>query len=212
MSDLRHLIENDPDFTLAHLGRRVAYSFLAEGRNYGLGSPIEKVKKIPGSCQERIWSAEAEVAELQDMTPEDIERACSKSNQEVMDNWLERTAQMRNADVKMQAMIDKVKAWDAPEILQPGLKRVMLERLTQRLQGPVPEPPKTWLPGDWHAMMLGYAMKDVERAKDRKRLAEEEIAQRNAFVAALFEEFPLPGDDDDFEEALAKFPLPGSWL
>ncbi len=155
-------------------------------RNYWRDAPVEELVPDP-FYEEQLLKAEAHVREMEVADPV---QAYEKFYQESIKDQEKYRQQKQNEIAKYAAMRKQVQDWFAPPLLG-GLKELMLSQLN------VGQPDdadyschERMDPQVWYSGQIAYARNELKYAKKalRKHLAQ--VAEGNAFLAALKQEFP----------------------
>lgn len=161
-SDFTAPIESDPNDTLRAFALRACFAFLMEGRE---GEAVKRFRDHDPRLQDRVWAAQAEIAELEEMTPEQIENACNLEYQKALDYHLQMAADFAEKEARYLRMEKLVEEWNPPvELL--NLKSYMLEQI-EGSRPPESLPPRKELPGDWHENRLEWAKRDLKNSEAR---------------------------------------------
>jgi len=189
-------IEEDPNYTFEQYVWRCARAFgaLILMRDDDMGTKVPQEFEPSDWNAKELAKAQSKLAELEDMTLEQaavFARADFDSALKYYNETRDRNATKSAAYAKMRA---RVEAWEPPDPEHAGLKKFMLEQLTESMRFGLYEPdePKLKEASAWLVAALEAARRDVayhteEHGKELRRTYE-----RNRWVRLLRESVPQP--------------------
>jgi hypothetical protein len=185
---------NDEDVTFPAFAMECARAFgaLILMRDDPKGTPIpDEFQPNTSYYDESQAAAEARLAELRAMTPEDIVQANQEERADVLEQRARSTMERRDLRLRYEAMLAEVQAWEPPTEDHQGLKDFMAEQITSSIKfdcTPIsyPEMPASD-PAEWFEAQVAKCERDIAYAEERRAEEIERVAQRNGWVRALRE-------------------------
>jgi hypothetical protein len=122
-------------------------------RDDPLDAPIPQKFEASDYHVKELAAARSELARLKSMKPSDVVQAAASDYASEMNDWNKRQAERAKERLRYETMLEKAKAWVPPSPEHDGLKRFMVDQLTESidfdcgpgLSRPVEKAPAEWL-------------------------------------------------------------------
>ena len=111
---------------------RCAHAFIVDLRDSGMDSPIPD--EFPGDDSRRVKhleEAELELEKLLQMSPDEKLALVKRQTAESVESAKREIREAREKRVRIEAMMDRVRAWNPPSEDHNGLKKFMLSQLKE---------------------------------------------------------------------------------
>jgi hypothetical protein len=191
--------KNDLQSFALRCARGMTYTIHMRDMNFDIPP---RLRVFPASLPEELRAAEAEVAALEAMSPEEVSVAAEEDYRRIVAARAEAAAEDEKVRVRYAVMRLKVETWEVPEALA-SLKKFMLEQLDESQRHDCgmavwPEPTRI-SPQSWHFRALERARRNVAyllgRISDESQMCE----QSNAWITALYAALPTKAEEAEIE-------------
>lgn len=152
-------------------------------------SELPKLREESDYYAKRVAEAEARIAQLAKMTPEEATLAAQADSEKRLAEHERYAENRRQTRVRYEAMMEKVRAWQPPTPGHESMKKFMLSQLTESIEfdcagyAPYPHPIHTEA---WLQQEREKAHHDLEYAIKSRGEEQVRCANANAWIRALY--------------------------
>lgn len=154
-----------------------AFGALIELRDEPMDVPLPKAFGASSYHSKELQAAKERLEKLQSMTAAEAERACVKAHEKALRAHHEYEAEKRAQKARYEAMLAKAKEWKPPTKDHDGLKKFMVEQLSESISFDCnhssPEPKRVnwsiWLADEIRGAERNVKYHTEHQAKDEER-------------------------------------------
>ena len=152
------------------------------------GNALPKLSVASDYHAVALAEAERRMTELEALTPEQVQERSQAAFAEAVQRHLERVREQGLEQARYAKMLDAVERWTPPTPEHQGLKDFMREQLCGSITFDHYkwEPPKAESGADWIAKERESASRDMTYHREEGRKEAARVAERNAWITALY--------------------------
>jgi hypothetical protein len=184
-------IEKGISFEKFALSCARAFGALIEMRDDPMDAKIPERFEPSGYHQERLAEARRELKKLEKMTMEQAKTLAQDHYDKSLAEHKKRLAEKRELKKKYESMLEKVLAWSPPSPDHQGLKKFMMDQISESIDFDCSEkymkPPKKISPKEWKSIHIDSAKRDIEYHTEHMAEEIKRVESRNTWIKQLRE-------------------------
>ncbi len=158
------------------------------------------IEHVPSDHYDRaLLASEARVAELEELTPEEIAAAAALAWEDEVKRHDASLVKAQQNQRALERLIEAAAQWKPPTDEHEGVQSFMLQQLRETLKWdgrePPPLPPEP-TPGEWLERELAQARRDVDYYTKARREEHERCTGRTAWLRAFVDSLPEPAPEE----------------
>lgn len=185
------IITEKSDTTFETFALRCARAFgvCVEMREESLDTPPPMAVQMDGYLIASLREAEANMRELEIMTPAEAARRADAEYESAVASWTESKVRVARKRALYDAMLKQAIAWEPPTKDHEGLKKFMVEQIQGDIQIECGDPssytPTVQTGAEWLAYRREYAARTLKNRRDDYACAEKHMREGTEWLRAL---------------------------
>lgn len=156
------------------------------------GDSPPREREVSHYHEKELEKSKAELVRLRSLTAGEIEAECSAKFVQDLAQYYSSLKKNSSLKVKYETMLAEVVAWNPPTAEHEGMKKFMVEQITESIRFDTGYPtgyptnkPEKMYPGEWFVERISYCILDIEYHEEEFAKEKERVAKSNQWLRDL---------------------------